>query len=255
MRVVLTQPLPRVRNLAQVLRGRGHEVLELPVRRLESLAAQPAVSSLFSNLFTFDWVVFVSPGAVDAAWSAMPDLWPPGTGIATVGPGTEAALMAHGFDPAVLFEPLVRPRQAPYDAAALLGEPPFVAPSGLRILVVRGEQGRDDWIGSLRQAGAVVEVACVHRSHPLTPSDAQIEEAARWLAEAARRPATFVFTAQDAIDRLDEVLPQAGRDRVRALAVHPRQVAALRKSGWTRATEMQPGQSGLIAGIESSDRA
>ncbi|MBP8305750.1 MAG: uroporphyrinogen-III synthase [Burkholderiaceae bacterium] len=255
MRVVLTQPLPRVAALAQALRQRGHEVLELPVRRLESLAGQPAVSSLLGNLFTFDWVVFVSPGAVDAAWSALPEVWPPGTGVATVGPGTEAALLAHGFDPAVLFEPLVRPRRAPFDAAALLSEAPFATPAGLRILVVRGEMGRDDWIDTLRESGACVDVVAVHRSHVLALGEAASRQAAAWLAEAARLPVVFVFTAQDAIDTLDKALPAAGRDRARALAVHPRQVASLRKCGWSRATEMHPGESGLVAGIESADRA
>jgi len=255
MRVVLTQPLPRVQALAPALRMRGHEVVELPVRRLESLADQPAVKSLLGSLFAFDWVVFVSPGAVDAAWAALPDPWPPGTAVATVGPGTEAALLARGFDPAALFEPLVRPRQPPFDAAALLQETPFVAPAGLRILVVRGEVGRDDWIEALRQAGAAVEVVAVHRSHALPLAETDIRQAADWLAEAARRPVVFVFTAQDAIDRLDQALPSGGRDRARALAVHPRQVAALRKCGWSRATEMRPGESGLVAGIESADRA
>ena len=255
MRVVLTQPLPRVTALAQALRTRGHEVLELPVRRLESLAGQPAVSSLLGNLFTFDWVVFVSPGAVDAAWGALPDVWPPGTGVATVGPGTESTLLAHGFDPAVLFEPLVCPRQAPFDAAALLNEAPFAAPAGLRILVVRGEGGRDDWIDALRRAGAAVEVVAVHRSLALPLAEAGSRQAADWLAAAAREPVVFVFTAQDAIDSLDKALPTVGRDRARALAVHPRQVAALRKCGWSRATEMHPGESGLVAAIESANRA
>lgn len=255
MRVVLTQPLPRVQALAQALRTRGHEVLELPVRRLESLVGQPAVTSLLGNLFTFDWVVFVSPGAVDAAWDALPDVWPPGTGVATVGPGTEATLLARGFDPTVLFEPLVRPRQAPFDAAALLNEVPFVAPAGLRILVVRGEGGREDWIDTLRGAGAAVEVVAVHRSHALQVSADCARQAADWLAQAARHPVVFAFTAQDAIDTLDKALPTLGRDRARALAVHPRQVAALRKCGWSRASEMHPGESGLVAGIESADRS
>lgn len=229
-------------------------MLALPVRELISLVDQPAVSSLLANLWTFEWVLFVSPGAVDAAWPRLPDPWPPGTGIATIGPGTELALSAHGFDPSVLPSPLVRPRQAPFDAAALMREPPFDRPAGLQVLVVRGEGGRDDWIDSLRQAGAAVEVVVVHRSRELPIDALELTMAADWLRASLIDPVVFVFTSQDAIEALDKALPVSGREQARALTVHPRLAAALHKCGWAHAREVEPGEAGLIAGIESRYR-
>jgi len=256
VRVVLTHPAPRCAALAISLRQQAHQVLELPLRRLEPRTDDPHTLAQLDALASFDWLVFVSPGAVGAAVPVLATRQPgwPRQGIGLIGPGTEAALRSAGLHapPGCRW---IRPERAPYDAQALLGEPPFDAPAGLSMLVIRGERGRDDWIAALRERGARVEVAAVLRAEPIAPDPARLDEAGGWLAQARDEPVAFVFSTADAMDRLDPVLPHAGRAVATALAVHPRLVARLRELGWSQARLLEPGEDGLRLALESSRAA
>lgn len=256
MRVVLTHPEPRVVALAAALRGRGHAVLELPLRRLTSLLDASDVRAQLRMAAEYDWLAFVSPGAVEAALPALlgAGRWQPRRGIALIGPGTEAALRARGLAPAPACR-WVRPACPPFDADALLREPAFDVGAGGSLLVVRGETGRDDWLEALRARGALVDIAAVLRSAPIEPGPTALGQAGRWLRESAAEPVAFVFTTVDAIDRLDRALSHHERGAACALAVHPRQVARLRALGWARAELLEPGEAGLLAGIESTGSA
>jgi uroporphyrinogen-III synthase len=253
MRVVLTHPAPRCAALAASLRQHAHRVLELPLRRLEPRTDDPHTLAQLDALASFDWLVFVSPGAVGAAVPVLAARRPgwPRQGIGLIGPGTEAALRSAGLRPPPGCR-WVRPERAPYDAQGLLGQPPFDAPAGLAMLVIRGERGRDDWIAALRERGARVEVAAVLRAEPIAPDPVGLDEAGLWLVQAGDEPVAFVFSTADAIDRLDPLLPREGRAAAMALAVHPRLVARLHELGWSRARLLEPGEAGLRLALESA---
>jgi uroporphyrinogen-III synthase len=252
VRIVLTHPEPRVAALAAALGRRGHAVLPLPQRRLVPLVGEASVRARLAEAAAVDWLVFVSPGSVEAALPALQATgrWLPRRGIALIGPGTEAALRTRGLEPSPAC-PWVRPGRPPYDAAALLREPAFAVGPGSTLLVVRGETGRDDWIDDLRARGARVGIVAVLRSEPVDPDPGAVEVARAWLGEAGAVPLAMVFTTVDAIDRVSAALPDHGRDVAHACAVHPRQVARLQAQGWVRAELLAPGEAGLLAGIES----
>ena len=249
-RVVLTQPAPRVERLARALRERGHRVLELPARRLVPLDG--AAGWARGLAATRDWVVFVSPGAVEMALATLDGPWPGEVGIAVVGPGSALALARDPrIHPGVR---IARPAGPPYDADSLLRTPPFDAPDGLRILVVRGEAGRDDWLDDLRRHGAQVEACALYRAVP-APVDPQARATlANWALE--RASAVFAFTAVDAAAHVEALLEGPGArawaHSQPALAQHPRIARALVDLGWTHVVSVEPGYAGLLAGIESS---
>jgi uroporphyrinogen-III synthase len=254
MRVVLTHPAPRGSALAAALRGLGHAVCELPLRRLRPLTGEASARAPLEAADAFDWLVFVSPGAVEAA---LPVLlarrggWAR-EGIGLIGPGTESVLRAAGLTPAQTGR-WVRPARAPYDAQALLATPPFDAPAGRSMLVIRGEGGRDDWIDTLRGRGARVQTVAVLRAEQVDPDPEALAQACAWLAASiSEEPVAFVFTMGDAIERLDPLLPAAGRATAIALAVHPRLVGRLGELGWSMARLLEPGEAGLRLGIESA---
>jgi len=249
-RVVLTQPAPRVERLARRLRSHGHEVVELPSRRLEVPGGDAAGAALHS-LAEYDWVVFVSPGAVEAALEGRRDPWPAGVGIAVIGPGSEQALAEYGLRaPAVR---IVRPPAAPYDADALLRAPPFAAPAGARILVLRGEAGRVDWMQTLRERGAQVDAVSLYRTRALELPAEGLTVLRRWAASGAA--ARFVFTSVDAVEAVTGWLsepPLRGWALAQtALTVHRRIEDALRARGWAAARLVEPGESALLAALES----
>ena len=249
-RVVLTQPAPRVSAVALALRARHHEVVELPFARLVSLLDQPAVAQRLAALDSYDCAVLVSPGAVEIVCAALPAGWPANVALAVVGPGSLAALREHGIDDARYR--IHRPALPPFDSQALLREPPFDAPSGLRIVVLRGAQGRTDWIDTLRQRGAQVDAVPVYRSEPVAPLPDAADRIAGWADQ--RRPVAWIFTSVDAVQRCADWLSQTGRadviGRQSAFALHPRIVQALGQHGWRQPRLIEPGEAALAAALE-----
>ncbi len=251
-RVVLTQPNPRVERLAQRLRERGHEVHVLPLRRLVSLARRAPVAAALASLAERDWVVFVSPGAIEVAFQALPGAWPVAVGIAVIGPGSAQALAEYGIvdgDTRV-----VCPHSAPYDADALMRIAPFDQPGGLRILVLNGIRGRVDWIEALAGRGAQVERVPIYRSESVPLAPGGLAPLRAWARE--RLDAVFVFTNADVAREIDEALVR-GRMKTwaraqSALAPHPRIVERLRELGWRAARLIEPGEQALLGAIESA---
>jgi uroporphyrinogen-III synthase len=240
-RVVLTQPSPRVGALQQRLRERGHEALALPLSRI------------VEHLARFDWIVPVSPAAV-AALARVPGLrWPAALRVAVVGPGSLQAIADCALP--IGRDRVLAPAAAPFDADALIGLPPLDAPRGLRILVLRGESGSEDWIARLRAGGATVQTCALYRREPVEPSG---EALAALRAMLAQVPApVFVFTQVDGVARLERCLAQAGlaaqAHAAAAFAVHARIAGALARSGWRRVRVIEPGEPALVAALECSE--
>jgi len=253
-RIVLTQPLPRGDGLARRLRERGHQVAYLPMRRLVPTVDQPEVLNQLGRLAFYDWVVFVSPGAIDIKFDALISRglpWPAGTDIGLIGPGSAQALAEHGFLPAGLH--IVRPLAAPYDADALLRCPPFDSPSRMKVLVIAGALGRSDWLVTLRARGAEVERIAVYRSEALDPDRAGLSMLAEWANRGLA--AVFSLTVLDAVERFDQAMRSQSMSewahQQQVLAPHPRIVRALHACGWSRARLIEPGEQALVAAIES----
>lgn len=252
IRVALTQPAPRVHRLASALQRRGHSVAVLSCQRIDALTGPEYPVSPLHDLARFDWVVFVSPGAIAVALDGFAGPWPGGTGIGVIGPGSALALAEHGLEsPAVR---VVQPVASPYDADALMRQAPFDAPAGLRILVLRGERGRTDWIERLRGAGASVQARSVYRAVSVQADEAAICAVAEWSAQP--QPVHFTFSSVDGIDAVSALLRERGlldwACTQPAIALHPKQAAALGALGWQRVHTIAPGEQALLAAIESA---
>ena len=251
-RVALTQPAPRAHRLATLLHDRGHSVAVLSCQRIDVLTGPEHTVSPLHDLARFDWVVFVSPGAIAVALDGLAGPWPAGTGIGVIGPGSALALAEHG-----LMSPAVRvvvPAAPPYDADALLRQAPFDAPAGVRILVLRGERGRTDWIERLRAAGASVQARSVYRTVSVQPDQAAIRAVADWSVQP--QPVIFVFSSVDGIGAVSVLLRARGllewACTQPAIVLHPKQAAALGELGWRHVDTVAPGEQSLLAAIESA---
>ena len=248
-RVILTQPQPRVQAIAAALRERGHEAVEFSFTRIHLQSD----TGLADRISSFDWVIASSPAAVAALAQSLPAGWPPGQatpGLGLIGPGSRVALdqtrlNTHGLR-------VLSAQQPPFDAAALMRLAPFDQPRGLRVLVVRGETGRDDWIDDLRRAGAHVEIFALYRREAIEPADEVGQRVAHWLTEPM--PVYCVVTQSETAERLRQRqqiadLGRAARRDV-MLAIHPRIVQALEQAGFTQVRLVPPGQAALLAALE-----
>ena len=148
VKVLLTRPKELISGMADLLRQRGAEVLELPAIRTEPVKDEAPVQEALETLARhgYDWVVFTSPSGVRIffddlrRWSDLRVLG--GVKIAAIGQGTRKTLQDFGlkadFVPSVSY------------GDALGAELAQVCVPGSRILIPRAAEGNPKLTEALR---------------------------------------------------------------------------------------------------------
>jgi uroporphyrinogen-III synthase len=168
-----------------------------------------------------------------------PQLWPETLATFAPGPGTAAALAATGIADA-------RIPATTHDSEGLLALPPLRDVGGKRVVIFRGEGGRDHLGDALRQRGAgVTYVDCYRRAAPST--------GAAGLSEALRggRAHALTLTSSEGLDNLCTLLDAADLALLRrlpAFAPHPSIAAHARRLDFPT-VETGGSDAGLIAGL------
>ena len=195
--IVLTRPAGQTALIAARIRAAGGEVLTLPLLDIIPPTEAVVPEVLQAQMARADEVVFISPNAVRMALQVLPAAdWPPDCGLVAVGQGTARALREAG----------VARVRAPVDGAdseAVLAMPAFQHVEGRRVLLVRGEGGRELLAQSLSVRGAQVEHAVVYRRRARPPCVSSLRQHERLLfvvtsSEALRTLAGAAQSADDA---------------------------------------------------------
>lgn len=159
--VVVTRPRGQSSQLIQWISDRGGEVLDFPV-----LMISPVDDAQTDHrpLSEYDIIIFVSANAV-GYFPGTGGPWPTGVRIAAVGAATARSLEQAGLQPDLV--PAVD-----FTSEGLLALPELASPaiSGRRILIVRGEGGRETLGLTLTARGAQVDYREVYR-RGLPPTD------------------------------------------------------------------------------------
>ncbi|MFP5393231.1 MAG: uroporphyrinogen-III synthase [Gammaproteobacteria bacterium] len=250
--VIITRPAAQAAGLARRIEALGREAVLLPLLEIAPLEDASELVRTLAQLPSFALVAFVSPNAIDAAFAYLA-AWPAGVDIAVLGESSRAALAAHGVDPArvTIHSP---PDDGPSDSEHLLASLDLAALAGRRILIVRGESGRELMVDGLRAAGAdVTTVAAYRRSVPaLTPA----------LAERLRgllaRPHDWLITSSEALRGLVDLLREAGGPELVAKLQHQHLIVPHQRIadtavalGFTRLTQSGSGDERLLAALQS----
>jgi uroporphyrinogen-III synthase len=241
---VVTRPAGQAETLIGLLVGEGAEVLHFPTIEVRPLYADTAPA--LRRLAAYDVVIFVSRNAVrEAASQIAPDgSWPSGPQLAAVGRATAAALSRSGR-PADLVP------ERDYSSEGLLELPQLQQVEGKRILIVRGEGGRELLAETLDARGAQVEYAEVYRrSRP----DLDPEPLRRRLAD--RELDLIIVTSREGLENLFAMMDKPFDEAVRSvpLAVISQAVArAARDLGMTGDLMVAPEASdrGLLRAIQA----
>lgn len=157
--VAITRPLDESNALAAQIEAAGGEALVYPALEIAPPPDESRMRSLLDAAGTFDLAIFVSPTAVARAFDYRP-AWPSDLDTAAVGLGTARALERHGVRDVIV--PAER-----FDSEGLLDHPRLNAVAGQRVLIVRGQGGRETLADGLRARGATVDYAeCYVRAKP-----------------------------------------------------------------------------------------
>jgi uroporphyrinogen-III synthase len=230
MRVIVTRPASQALPWVAALREQGVDAVALPLIGIEPAADPGALRTAWAHLDGAALAMFVSPNAVTHFFEARPvgAAWPETTRAGSTGPGTTAALRAAGLPPDIIVEP---PAEGPFDTESLWQQLAQQDWRGRRVVIVRGDGGRDWFAATLRGAGADVQFVTAYRR--VAPAvDATLVQAA--MADAAAH--RWHFSSSEAIDHLVNDSPGADWSAAIAWATHPRIADSARRQGFGRVT-------------------
>ena len=250
--VVITRPRAQAEALAQAVAGIGRRPVVLPLLEIAPLQDQSALRAALAQLADYALVAFVSPNAVEAAFAHLA-AWPAGVAIGIVGEGSRAALARHGvtLDNAVIHCP---PDPANSDSEHLLASLDLAQLAGRRVLIVRGESGRELMADTLRAAGALVETVAAYRRQVPSLDDAL----ARQLSALLAGPNDWIITSSEAlrglaalVQELDPPDAMARLHQQHLVVPHARIADTARALGFERITLTGSGDARLLAAIQS----
>jgi len=252
--VILTRPIAQAEPLASRIRALGRQVEVLPLLEISPLPDQAPLRAALAGLASYQLVAFVSPNAIDAAFAHIP-AWPQGLQAAVVGEASRLALVAKGVPASQIASPA---DPAHSDTEHLLQALDLAALNGARVLIVRGESGRELMADSFRAAGAEVTVLPAYRRAvpQLTPA------LARRLAALAGAPggegADWIITSSEALRGLVGLLKELNKLTIVAslqhhhlIVPHFRIAETARDLGFPNVTLTGSGDERVLAALQS----
>jgi uroporphyrinogen III methyltransferase/synthase len=207
--IAVTRARAQASGLAARLSALGARVVEAPAIRIEPLPVE------LPDPRGYDLLVLTSPNGVDELFRHIHDARAlAGPTIAVIGPGTAAALRAHGVEADIVPE-----RAVGEGLAEALADRSFP-----RALVARAQDARDIVPAALRAAGTEVDMLTLYRTvaEPLDDFARAAALGADWATFTSASSARFLHAAAGTLDgpRLASIGP-ATSATLRALGYEP----------------------------------
>lgn len=155
--VLVTRPSHQAEPLILALSESGYHAVSFPTITIEPSAPTPFLKQLDSHIVNYDMALFVSRNAVDFALQYLTaDDIPEHLALGVIGNGTLKALERHGVESHII------PAES-YNSEGLLSAEALQQVAGKRILIFRGQLGRNLLGDTLIQRGALVDYQEVYR--------------------------------------------------------------------------------------------
>lgn len=240
--IVVTRPKSQAAHLAAALVEAGAHPVLFPVLTIEPLADESPLLALAARLDEYDWAFFVSPNAVEHALRPIlaRRTWPAKLRIACIGQSSEQALAAFGL------HDVLSPKQR-FDSEALLELPELAHVQGQRMIIFRGDGGRELLGDTLRQRGAHVDYqTCYRRGLPRTDPAPLLK-----LWQEGRCDA-LTLTSSEGLRNLFTLLGKLGQawlKKTPTFAPHARIIEQAKQLGLRQLILTGPGDEGLMTGL------
>ncbi|WP_310450926.1 uroporphyrinogen-III synthase [Sulfuritalea sp.] len=240
--VVVTRPAGQAAHFATALTEAGAVPVLYPVLEIRELEDVSPLLDVAIRLDSFDLAVFVSPNAIEKALAQILPRrpWPAALRVAALGKSSERELARHGIHDVI--SPPLR-----FDSEALLELPDLADVRGRRVIIFRGDGGRELLGDTLRARGASVGyVTCYRRAVP------QLDPAPLLsLWEKGQLDAVTLTSSEGLRNFYDMVgrLGQAWLKKTPAFVPHARIAEQAVTLGLARVIPTGPGDDGLMAGL------
>ena len=240
--IVVTRPAGQATHLAEALQALGAHPVLFPVLTILDLDDIKPLHDIALQLDNFDLAIFVSPNAVNKSLEHVLRHrgWPVQVRAATVGESSERALARHGI--ANVLAPRGR-----FDSEALLELAELQGVRGQRIVIFRGDGGREVLGETLTRRGAeVLQVASYRRGMPDGDATLLLKHWDNHTLDA------ITVTSSEGMRNLHEMVGKLGQAWLRKTPLfvpHSRIGDQASMLGLGRIHHTGPGDEGLVAGL------
>ncbi|MBB5191912.1 uroporphyrinogen-III synthase [Silvimonas terrae] len=238
-RVWVTRPANQAQTLIEGLRSAGALPVSLPLLEIAPPVDLAPLDAALAELPQTDLVIFVSPSAMDAVMARWHQPWPAKVPVAVVGPGSERRALEYG-----MADVIAPARQ--FDSEGLLAEPRLHTLAGRKVLLFRGDGGRDILPAGLRERGAQLTLVSAYRRLPPAFDNARLGAELDAGCDAA------VVSSSEAAHYLFTQFEASYRKRLQSVLYftpHPRIAAALAEHGATRIVATEAGDAGIVTSL------
>ncbi len=241
--IVVTRPALQAAPLAEMIRSAGGRPILFPVLEILDTADLAPLIDAVDRLDSFELAIFISPNAVLRAMNQIVArrTWPAELRAAAVGKGSVKELKRFGITGVLV------PTRS-FDSEGLLALPELQQIDGWRVVIFRGDGGRELLGDTLAGRGASVEyVECYRRARPRADASPLLRAWARNEVDAV------AVTSSEGLRNLFEMLGKLGQSWLRRtplLVPHPRIALAARELGCRNVVETAPGDEGLMGALQ-----
>jgi uroporphyrinogen-III synthase len=242
--VVVTRPAGQATHFAAALTGQGAIPVLFPVLEIRDIEDVAPVLDAAIRLDSFDLAVFVSPNAIEKALALILSRrpWPARLRVAALGKSSERELARHGIHDVI--SPPLR-----FDSEALLGLPELTDVEGKRVIIFRGDGGRELLGDTLKARGAAIEyVTCYRRAKP------QLDPAPLLKLWEVGKLDAVTLTSSEGLRNFHEMIGRLGQawlKKTPAFVPHVRIAEQARALGLGTVIPTDPGDDGLMAGLRA----
>ncbi|MDN3577869.1 uroporphyrinogen-III C-methyltransferase [Chitinimonas viridis] len=237
-RFLVTRPENQSDRLTALLLEAGAEPLLAPMIAIGEAAEPAALDAALTRLDDYDLAVFISPTALDQV-GARVQRWPTELPAAVIGPASRER--AHELGILDVISPDSR-----FDSEGLLEHPAMQRMEGRRVVLFRGNGGRELLAETLAARGAKVNIVEAYRRLPPTMAR---EELATLLAGGCDG---VIVTSSEAVQNLFSLCDEPLTDLLRStlfFASHPAIAEAARRNGVSSVFTTAAGDTGIVASL------
>ena len=241
--IVVTRPAHQAAHLAELIRAAGGRAILFPVIEIVEVGDLQPLLALIDRLDEFDLAIFISPNAVNKAMNLIKArrALPAHLQLAAIGASSVRELRHFGV-------PTVIAPAARFDSEALLELPALRDVAGKRIVIFRGDGGRELLGDTLTARGAAIEYAeCYRRGRP------QLDAAPLLKAWARNEVHAITGSSSEGLRNLYDLVGKPGQSWLKKTPLfvpHPRIEQAARELGLATVVLTAQGDEGLVQGLE-----
>jgi len=236
--IVVTRPRDQAAQLSRRIEHAGGIPVLFPLLDITAVQDTQTLFEQIARLGQFNLAIFISPNAVHYGIAAIRAAGhvQDSLKIATVGQGSAKALRALGI--ANVIAPIEQ-----FDSEGLLALPELQNVAGWRVMIFRGDGGRELLGDTLKARGAKVEYAtCYKRSKPQQDAGALLSAV----------PDAITVTSSEALGYLWQMLNSNARAALRDTPLfvpHERIAGLAREQGWLQVQLTESGDDGLLSAL------